>query len=217
MAEGHATPTTWSVEKSENIKWKTPIPGLGHSSPVIWGNRIYLTTAIDEKKESSLKVGLYGAIEPVNDDSAQAWKVLCIDKKSGRILWERSPNSGIAKTKRHPKSTHANPTPATDGKYVVAFFGSEGLYVYNVEGKLLWKKDLGVMDAGFFRVPEAQWGFSSSPVIFNDMVIVQCDVLTKPFLAAFRLKDGSPVWRTEREMSLCSAPQPFLEAVITRR
>jgi outer membrane protein assembly factor BamB len=199
IGEGTPPPTEWNVEKAENIRWKTPIPGLGHSSPAIWGNRIFVTTAVDEKKEASLRVGLYGSIDPVKDDSAQTWKVYCLDKKSGHILWERAAHSGTPKIERHPKSTHANPSPATDGRYVVAFFGSEGLYAYDLNGKLLWKKDLGVLDSGFFSAPEAKWGFASSPVIHEDLVIVQCDVLTKPFLAAFRLKDGSAVWRTERD------------------
>ena len=106
---------------------------------------------------------------------------------------------GIPKVKRHPKSSHANPTPATDGKYVVAFFGSEGLYCYDVNGDLIWKKDLGVLDAGFFRVPTAQWGFASSPIIHDDRVIVQCDVQKGSFVAAFSLKDGGELWRTPRE------------------
>ncbi|MCW5977609.1 MAG: PQQ-like beta-propeller repeat protein [Bryobacteraceae bacterium] len=198
VADGYPAPVSWNIEKSENVRWKTAIPGLGHSSPVIWGDRIFVTTAVDEKKDSSLKVGLYGNIEPVTDDAAQAWKLLCLDRKSGRILWERTAHSGVPKIKRHPKSTHANPTPATNGRQVIAFFGAEGLYAYDFDGKLLWKKDLGVLDSGFFVAPEAQWGFASSPVIHDDLVIVQCDVLTKPFLAAFRLKDGSEAWRTPR-------------------
>src|SRR5439155_13098372 len=95
--------------------------------------------------------------------------------------------------------THANPTVATDGKRVVAFFGSEGLYCYNLDGKLLWHKDLGVLDAGFYLVPTAQWGFASSPVIDGEKVIVQCDVQKNGFLAAFRITDGQQIWRTPRD------------------
>jgi len=105
----------------------------------------------------------------------------------------------VPRVKRHPKSTHANSTLATDGTHVVAFFGSEGLYCYDMEGKLLWSKDLGLLDSGYFVAPEAQWEFGSSPILFESMILLQCDVLQGSFLAAFRVKDGSEVWRTPRE------------------
>ncbi len=199
VAEGRETPLRWDAERSINVKWKTAIPGLAHSSPIIWGDRLFLTTAVDHTKEAALKVGLYGDVRPVTGDGAQSWKVFCLDKRTGRVLWERTAHSGVPRVRRHPKSTHANPTPATDGRYVVAFFGSEGLYCYDIDGKLVWKKDLGLLDAGFFIAPDAQWGFASSPVIRNGMVFVQCDVLTNPFLAAFRVEDGRQMWRTARE------------------
>ncbi len=101
--------------------------------------------------------------------------------------------------KRHPKSTHANSSIATDGVHVVAFFGSEGLYCYDINGKLLWKKDLGILDSGFFVAPEAQWGFASSPIIHKDRVIVQCDVQKNSFIASFEAKSGKEIWRTARE------------------
>ncbi|MCP5112749.1 MAG: PQQ-binding-like beta-propeller repeat protein, partial [bacterium] len=166
----------------------------------IWGDRIFLTTAVDlSGGKSRLKVGLYGDVRPVTDDGKQEWRVLCLDKKTGRILWQKTANSGTPIIKRHPKATHANSTAATNGAYVVAFFGSEGLYCYNLEGKLIWKKDLGTLDSGFFIAPDAQWGFASSPVIHEDMVIVQCDVQKDSFVAAFSITDGSQLWRTERD------------------
>jgi outer membrane protein assembly factor BamB len=199
IAEGYATPAGWDVDRGQNIRWKVRIPGLGHSSPVIWGDRVLLTSAVDRRGEAALKTGLYGDIQPVTDEGEQVWTILCVDKRSGRLLWERKAHEGRPRVRRHPKSSHANSTVATDGKYVIALFGSEGLYAYDLEGKLLWKKDLGVLDSGFFVAPDAQWGFGSSPVIFEDLVIVQCDVLTNPFLAAFRLTGGCEVWRTKRD------------------
>ena len=123
IAGSFSTPVSWSIDNSKNIKWKIPIPGLGHSSPIIWGNRIFVTTAISGKEDPELKVGLYGNIKPVDDETVHQWKVYCLDKNSGKILWEKLAHKGIPKVKRHPKSTHANSTPATDGKHVVAFFG----------------------------------------------------------------------------------------------
>lgn len=199
IAEGFPTPTTWNVEESKNVKWKTLIPGLAHSSPIIWGDKLFVTTAISGKGNPDLKVGLYGDVTSVNDDTVHQWKVYCLDKRTGKILWEQTAHEGVPKVKRHFKSTHANPTMATDGKRVVAFFGSEGLYCYDLNGKLLWKKDLGVLDSSWYIMPTAQWGFASSPVIYENMVIVQCDVQRNSFLAAFDVQDGREIWRTPRD------------------
>jgi outer membrane protein assembly factor BamB len=188
----------WNVEASQNVEWKTPIPGTGHSSPVVFGDRLFVTTAISGDGNPVLKVGLYGDITPVEEAAVYSWKVYCLDRKTGRIIWERTAHTGVPKIKRHPKSTHANPTPATDGRRLVAFFGSEGLYCYDFDGKLLWSKDLGVLDSGYYVVPSAQWGAGSSPVIYEDAVYLQCDVLKNSFVAAFSLEDGKEIWRTPR-------------------
>jgi len=210
IAEGFATPTQWNVPAGENVKWKTPIPGLAHSSPVIWGNQLFITTAISGQTNARLKVGLYGDIKSVEDDTSHKWMIYCLDKRTGKILWEQAAYTGVPKIKRHPKSTHASSTPATDGKRVVAMFGSEGLFCYDMKGKLLWKKDLGVLDSGFYMVPAAQWGFGSSPIIFEDNVFLQCDVQKGSFVAAFSLKDGKEIWRTSREdVPTWSSPTVF--------
>ncbi len=198
VAEGKPTPTKWNVETGENIRWKTPIPGLGHSSPIVSGDKLFVTTAVSER-EDSLKVGLYGDIAPVNDDTEKSWRLYCLDKNTGKILWEKEAHKGKPAVKRHTKATHANCTPATDGKHVVAFFGSEGLYCYNMDGDLLWKKEFGVLDAGYYAVPLAQWEFGSSPIIHDGKVIVQCDVQKDSFIAALDVTDGKELWRTARD------------------
>lgn len=200
VAEGHALPTTWNVEHKTNVRWSVPIPGLSHSSPVVWGDTVCVTTAVAVGKDEALKVGLYGDIEPVTDATPLSWEVHCVDKKSGAKRWSAVAHKGVPRVKRHPKSTHANSTVATDGRVLVAMFGSEGMYAYDLQGgKLLWKKDLGVLQSGFFQVPAATWGFASSPVIHEGRVLVQADVLNGSFLAAFNLADGHEVWRTRRE------------------
>jgi outer membrane protein assembly factor BamB len=196
--DSKALPTNWNTETGENIRWKTEIPGLAHSSPILWGDRVYVTTAVMEGRPE-LKVGLYGDIAPVADRSSQQWRVLALDSRTGKVVWNMPGYEGVPKIKRHPKATHCNSTPATDGKRIVAIFGSEGLFCFDMEGKPLWKKDLGPMDSAFFMSPTAQWGFASSPVIRDGRVIVLCDVLTNSFVAAFDIATGDQIWRTERK------------------
>jgi outer membrane protein assembly factor BamB len=207
FSDGAPTATTWNVEKSENILWKTAIPGLGHSSPIVWGDRLFVTTAINESRTAPLKVGLYGDPASADDNDVQQWKVFCLNKKSGEVLWQTTAHEGPPKTKRHPKSTHANCTMATDGDSLLAFFGSEGLYCYDLEGHLRWKKDFGVLRANptvYNDAPDPQgatleWGFASSPIIYGRRVFVQCDVLSNGFVAALNLADGEEVWRAPRD------------------
>jgi outer membrane protein assembly factor BamB len=207
VAEGHPLPLEWSVERGEGVLWRTAIPGMGHGSPVIWGDRLFVTTAVGPGGDAPLRVGLYGETAPVKEDTVHRWKVLCLDKRTGKILWERTAHEGVPAVRRHFKASHANSTPATDGEHVVAFFGSEGLHCYDLQGKLLWSKDFGLLDSGFFRVPEDQWGFGSSPVIHRDRVIVQCDVQKDSFLAALRVTDGKVLWRVARnEVPTWSSP-----------
>lgn len=190
-------PTEWNVTTSQNVRWQTPLPGLAHAAPIISGDRIYVATAVGPGK-AELKVGLYGDIDPVEESGAQQWRLLALDRASGKILWNVLGYEGSSKVKRHTKATHCNSTPATDGNSIVAIFGSEGLFCFDMAGKLRWKKDLGPMDSGYFAVPSAQWGFGSSPVIHDGKVIVLCDVQTNSFLAAFDLKTGDELWRTPR-------------------
>jgi outer membrane protein assembly factor BamB len=198
LAQGQALPTNWNVATGENIRWQTPIPGLAHSSPIVWGDRLYVATVV-RPGQPELKVGLYGDIASVNENEPHRWRLLALDKATGKVVWDTLGLEAIPRVKRHPKSSHCNSTPATDGQRIVAIFGSEGLFCFDAGGKMLWRKDLGPMDSGFFRVPSAQWGFASSPVIHGGRVIVLCDVQQDSFLAAYDLADGKEVWRTRRQ------------------
>jgi outer membrane protein assembly factor BamB len=192
-------PLNWNADgEKKNIRWKTPIPGLSHSSPIVWGDRLYVATAVASAGEAPLKVGLYGAGDPANDNGEQSWRVYCLDKKSGKILWDRESYKGVPKSKRHTKATHSNTTLATDGKRLIAFFGSEGLYAYSLDGKLLWKKEFGLLDMGPPGY-DLQWGFASSPVLFEDKVVVQCDGRNQAFVAVLSATDGKELWRTDRK------------------
>ncbi len=192
-------PTSWNVETGENIKWKTRIPGLAHSSPIVWGDRIFLTTAVSMAGEESLQTGwMGGGGESPNESGEWEWHVLCLDKKSGKILWDQTAHRGVPKFKRHVKATHANSTPATDGKHVVSFFASEGLHCHDFDGKLLWKKDLGPIKAAPGDGPELEWGVANSPIICEDKVILQSDSVLSSFWAAFDVTSGSELMRVDR-------------------
>ncbi len=199
VVEGRAAAVAWDAEKSVNTRWKIAIPGLAHSSPVVWGNKVFVTTAVTSGAKDETRYGLFGDVAPVKDDPKHTWKVYALDKLTGKILWERIAYAGLPKVKRHPKSTHSDSTPATDGKYLVVLFGSHGLYTYDLNGKLLWKNDVGVLDSGWFYDPDYQWEHASSPIIYRDLVIIQADIQKDSFIAAYSLKNGKLVWKTPRE------------------
>ena len=196
--EGIKTATFWNTDSTKNIKWKASIPGLGHSCPIIWGDFLFVTTASNSTNSESLKVGLYGDIDEANDKVEHEFKIYCLDKNSGKIIWERVAHKGIPKSKRHTKASQANCTPVTDGKYLVVHFGSEGLYCYDFMGNLIWKKDIGLLAPGPYTDPGVEWGYASSPVIFKDRIIVQCDIPKTPYITALDLKTGNEIWKTLR-------------------
>lgn len=211
--ENARTPVSWNADSAVNIRWKTEIPGLGHSAPVIWGDYLFVTTAKNMHSDESLKVGLYGDIDEADDNAEHEFKVYCLNKKSGKIIWEQVAHRGVPKSKRHTKASQANCTPATDGKYLVVHFGSEGLYCYDLQGKLIWKKDVGILNPGPYSDPGVEWGYSSSPIIFNKSIIVQCDVFNNAYIASLDLKTGEEIWRTSRtdEVSTWCTPAIYTD------
>ena len=205
-------PTDWNVETRQNIRWKTPIPGLAHSSPIIWNDRVYLTTCVNSDAEvEDVPTGWIGGTGKAAEDKGEwAWTVLCLDRASGKRLWSKDVAKGKPAVKRHQKATHANCTPATDGKHVVAFFGSEGLYCLDIEGNVLWEKDLGRLHSGPYNAKELEWGFASSPIIYKDHAIVQCDCLNTGFVGVYELATGNEVLRIERDdVATWSSPAVF--------
>jgi outer membrane protein assembly factor BamB len=198
VADGQDLPDAWDAQKGANIRWKTAIPGLAHSSPVVWGDLVFVTTAVSSLGDDNFRRGLYGEGTASEDRSVHRWKVYALDKKTGNVVWERTAYEGVPREKRHIKATYSNSTPSTDGRYVVAFFGSQGLYAYDLRGRLVWKKDLGVLNAGAYDAPDYEWGTASSPVIYKDMVIVQCDTQNESFLLAADIKTGKTIWKKTR-------------------
>jgi outer membrane protein assembly factor BamB len=166
---GHTTETDLPVKWSaDNIVWKTPLPGIGQSSPIVWGDRIFLTSGLDQGKERL---------------------VLCVDRKDGKILWQKSAWKGEPEP-IHRMNCWASPTCVTDGQIVVAFFGRGGLHAYTVEGQPLWSKDLGRL--------EGPWGTAACPVMIDDVIVQNCDADVDAYIAAFDKKTGNEVWRTKR-------------------
>src|ERR1017187_6276611 len=137
VADSQNLPVQWDAGQRIGVLWKTDGHGLAHSSPVVWGDRVFVTTAVSSKPDATFKAGLYGEGTASDDLSVHRWNVLCLDRATGRVLWERTAYQGVPKEKRHIKSTYANATPATDGRVVVAFFGSQRLYAYDLVGALL--------------------------------------------------------------------------------
>lgn len=199
VAESPHLPVSWDAQKGTNIAWKTAIPGLGLSSPIIWDNLVFVTTAVSANPAMVFESKLKGERDDRQDKAEQEFRVLALDKRTGRILWNQLAHKSAPRVLRHPHNSYASPTPATDGKYVIAFFGSEGLYCYDLKGKLVWKKDLGIIDQGAFDVPDYQWGSAASPALHNGRVFLQVDMHKGSFLAAFDAKTGRELWRTARE------------------
>jgi outer membrane protein assembly factor BamB len=202
VASDASPPIAWNVGSSTNVVWSAPIPGLGHSSPIVWGDRIFLTTAVsDAPSARSLVLGDSEAagIDPAKDSGVFQWQVMALDRASGKTVWSRTAQKGQPRVKRHVKGSHASATPATDGRILVAMLGSEGLIAFDMSGTELWRKDLGVLAVGLADDPTYEWGPASSPVIHDDVVLVQNDRYRDSYLIAFDLKSGKELWRAGRD------------------
>ena len=196
-------PVKWDISK--NVKWKAEVPGLAHSSPIVWGNCVFVTTAISsDPKEDYWEKG-FPRISRGPDAAEVSWKVLCFDRDTGKLLWERTAIRKKPASPRQTKNSHASQTPVTDGTYVYAFFGDQGMYCYDFQGKLIWNRDLGT-----FTMRNG-WGLGSSPVLYKDLLIQTCDQEVKEgsFIIALNKKTGETVWKTNREEA-SSWSTPFL-------
>ena len=198
IAEGQHLPDTWNITTGENILWRAEVPGLAHSSPIVWGDRLFVTTAISSRPNATFKPGLYGDGDASDDRSRQRWVIYAIDKRTGKTVWEHTAHEGEPLNKRHIKSTYASASPATDGRIVVAWFGSQGIHAFDLDGRPRWSVDLGRVDMGAYDIPTFEWGPASSPIIWNGLVIVQCDTQADSFLLALNAETGETVWKTER-------------------
>lgn len=199
VADNQRLPDTWDAASGEHIRWRSKVPGLAHACPIVWGDKLFVTSALSSQDDATIQPGLYGWGDASDDSSVHKFVVYCLDKKTGDILWERVAHEGVPRSKRHIKATYNNCTPATDGTRVVAHFGSEGLYAFDMNGKALWKKDLGDLDVGAYNDAAYEWGPASSPIIWDGKVIVQCDTSDRDFVMALNVETGETIWTTPRD------------------
>ena len=184
----------------DQATWRRVVPGLSHASPVIADGRVFIATAVPVGLDPELKVGLYGDGDSAEDLVETEFRLLALDESSGEVLWDVLAVKAVPRFGRHTKATQANSTPAVSGDAVVALFGSEGLFCMDAKtGAKRWHVDLGPLDCGPYSTTTLQWGFASSPIIVNDSVIVQADVKSEPFLAAYDLSSGEQRWRVARD------------------
>jgi len=191
VAEDAILPSAWST--TENVAWKVAIPGRAWSSPIVWGEKIFVTSAIGAGDTEEPKKGLYlGGNRDKPSDKTHRWVVYCLDFNSGRILWERTAHTGVPQQPVHIKNTYASETPVTDGERVYAYFGNVGLFCYDMDGKELWSKQLGSFKTVY------NWGTAASPVLHQDRLYIVNDNEEQSFLVALDKTTGEQIWRVDR-------------------
>lgn len=189
-------PAEWSETK--NIRWKTEIPGLGHSSPIVWEDTIFITTAIKTDKVPEAQE------EPAEENTGRRrrakkpknvykFDVLAINRKNGEILWQRTVGEELPHAGIHNDSSFASHSPITDGEHVYAYFGSYGLYCLDMEGNLVWDKDFGDMRT------RGSFGEGSSPALHGDTLIINWDHEDQSFIFALNKKTGEEIWKMDRD------------------
>jgi len=197
-------PVTWGPD--QQIVWKVKLPGIGWSQPIVWGDKIFVTTAESDEqakpdpKNTGPGFGGFasvfsnaGAFSLKPPNVSYRWKVLCLDATSGTVTWEQTAREGRPTLRIHANNTYASETPVTDGERLIAYFGMTGVYCYDLAGQLLWSKDLGAYHTQF------GWGTGSSPALSGDFVYIQCDNDEASFLVALDKKSGETMWRVERD------------------
>lgn len=193
VAEDPRLPDVWSA--TENVAWKSSVPGMGWSSPIVWGDRIFLTSVVKQGDTEAPRKGLYFGGERYDlAKEEHRWMVYALDFRTGQIVWEREAFRGLVKASRHLKNSYASETPVTDGRYLYAYFGNLGLFCYDLKGNLVWKKDFEPHKTRF------GWGTAASPVLYGDRLFILNDNDESSYLLALDKRTGRQLWRVEREV-----------------
>ncbi len=190
--DDQSLPTVWS--KTENVRWVRDLPGAGHSGPIVWDDKVFVTTVVSEQENTKPKKGLYlgrGVRTPAK--GIHQWMLYCFDRSSGKTLWKREVHQGEPKVPRHPKSTYASETPVTDGERVYALFGDLGLYCLDLEGNLLWSHRIEPKKTFF------DYGAAASPIAHDGQVIFVYDNQDQSYITALDGKTGKQRWQTLRD------------------
>ena len=190
VGEAETLPETWST--TENVVWRADIPGWGWSSPIVWGNKIFVTSAVSEQEREKLVIGGYpgGRVKPTD---VHRWMTYCLDFDTGKILWEHEAYKGVPPEERHPKNSYASATPITDGERIYAYLDNIGLFCYDMDGNLLW----GNRWASFPM--RGGWGAGASPVLHKDRIYVVNDNEKESFMVALDKTTGKEIWRVDRQ------------------
>lgn len=185
-------PDHWSA--TENVAWKTPIPGRGWSSPIVWGDRVFLTTVAGGEETKTPQKGLYrGGERPETPSTEFQWKLLCLDLPTGKLRWERVVHHGEPSVPKHSKNSYASETPTTDGQRVYAYFGGVGVFCFDMDGQPVWSKTLEP------RATRMGWGTAASPVLHGDRLYVVNDNEEESYVMALNKRTGKEVWRMDRD------------------
>lgn len=213
-------PTEWSEEK--NIRWKVPMTGRSHATPIVWGDRVFILTAV-ETDQTPAEAGAY--VQPGDREGrrgdrgrrrggfgmrnakptkAYQFQVMALDRKTGKTVWDTTVHKEIPHEAGHPDASQASASPVTDGEHIYAFFGSYGLYCLDMKGKVKWEKDFGDMKT------RNEFGEGSSPALYGDTIIVNWDHEGDDFIVALNKKTGKELWRRDRdEPTTWSSPIVF--------
>jgi outer membrane protein assembly factor BamB len=191
VAEDPDLPDSWSA--TENVAWKVGIPGTGWSSPIAWGDNIFVTTVISSVEGEKPKKGLYFGGERKAATDPHRWMVYCVDWNTGRVRWEREVEKGLPTGPRHLKNSYASETPVTDGERLYAYFGNVGLFCFDMSGKKLWEKRWKPSPTRY------GWGTAASPVLYKDRLYILNDNDEQSFMVALNKKTGEEIWRVDRD------------------
>lgn len=208
LATGVELPQEWSATK--NVRWKTPVEGRGWASPVVWGDKVFIATAVQEVEGKDTAPPPNYRSGRVGADSVFRWEIHCLDRDTGEGLWKQVAFRGNPGIRTHPQNTYASETPVTDGERVYVYFGMIGLFAYNLDGNLLWKKNLGAYKM------DGDWGTGSSPILHDGRLYLQIDNEENSFLTALNPENGEEIWRVQRdEASSWSTPMIWRNKVRT--
>ena len=183
-------PESWST--TENVRWVVDVPGIGWSSPVVWGDHLFLTTVVNTENQEAPRPGFYLG-DWAASDAPHRWVVYDIDVESGDVRWAREVSSDPPGRAKHLKNSYASETPVTDGERVYAYFGNKGLFALDFEGNVVWSREIGPFET------RNNWGTGASPVLHDGRIYIVNDNDGQSFLAAFDARSGDELWRVDRD------------------